>query len=43
MGDNWKSNDWDRLIRGEQCPVCDVIQTAKREDAHGIAVADAVL
>jgi len=40
MGANWKSNDWDRLVRGEHCPVCDVIQTAKREDAHGIAVAD---
>ncbi len=40
MGANWKSNDWDRLVRGEDCPVCDVIQTAKCQDAHGIAIAD---
>ncbi len=40
MAENWKSKDWDALIRGERCPVCDLIHTGQREDEHGIAVAD---
>jgi diadenosine tetraphosphate (Ap4A) HIT family hydrolase len=40
VAENWKAKDWDTLIRGERCPVCDLIQTAKPEDQHGIAVAD---
>ena len=40
MGASWKSHDWDRLVRGERCPVCDVFQTTGHEDAHGIVVAN---
>ena len=40
MADNWKSKDWDALIRGEGCPVCNLIHTGQPEDEHGIAVAD---
>lgn len=40
MTTNWKPEHWDTLINGEQCPLCDLIQTAKPEDAHCIRVAD---
>lgn len=34
MTKNWKSANWDRLISGEACPVCDLIRLGKREDEH---------
>jgi diadenosine tetraphosphate (Ap4A) HIT family hydrolase len=40
VGASWKLKNWDALIRGESCPVCELITTAKAEDEHGIAVAD---
>jgi diadenosine tetraphosphate (Ap4A) HIT family hydrolase len=40
MAESWKSDNWDALIRGEGCPVCELIDTARPEDEHGIAVAD---
>ena len=40
MGQSWKADNWDALIRGENCPVCDLIRFDKAEDEHGIAVGD---
>lgn len=40
MAECWKSENWDDLIRGDNCPVCDLINLDKAEDAHGIAIAD---
>ena len=40
MSQNWKSENWDELIRGENCPVCELISLDKAEDEHGIAIAD---
>src|SRR5215216_6100473 len=40
MAESWKASTWDALIRGEDCPVCDLIDTGKPENEHGIAVAD---
>ena len=40
MLESWKSQNWDALISGESCPVCDLIQMAKPEDEYGIAVVD---
>jgi diadenosine tetraphosphate (Ap4A) HIT family hydrolase len=40
MTANWKPSNWDALISGERCPLCDLIQTGQQEDEHGISVAD---
>jgi len=40
MTQNWKSKNWDALISGQSCPVCDLIDSGKPEDEHGIAIAD---
>jgi len=40
MAENWKSANWDELVSGASCPVCEVIQSAAQEDAHGFAVVD---
>lgn len=40
MAASWKANNWDALIRGDSCPLCDWIRSAKPEDDHGIAIAD---
>ncbi len=40
MAENWKSAQWDALVHGESCPVCNIIHTGKSEDEHGIAIAD---
>lgn len=40
MAENWKSKNWDDLISGESCPVCDLIKLSKPEDDHLIAIAD---
>ena len=40
MTENWKSENWDALIRGEDCPVCELIQSDRAEDDHGIMVMD---
>ena len=40
MAEYWKSENWDALVRGENCPVCDLIQLNSAEDEHGIAIAD---
>ena len=40
MAESWKPKDWDALISGESCPVCDLVHTAKQEDEHLLAVAD---
>jgi diadenosine tetraphosphate (Ap4A) HIT family hydrolase len=37
---SWKSTNWDALISGGRCPVCELITTANPEDDHGIAIAD---
>ena len=40
MSRNWKSEQWDALIKGQNCPVCDLLSSDKAEDDHGIAIAD---
>ena len=40
MAGNWKPENWDALINGEDCPVCNLLHSAEQEDQHGIAIAD---
>jgi diadenosine tetraphosphate (Ap4A) HIT family hydrolase len=40
---NWKSRDWDSLISGESCLVCDLIRLDKPEDEHLIRICDLTL
>ena len=42
MAENWKSENWDALIKGENCPVCELVRLDldKAEDEHGIAIVD---
>lgn len=40
MPENWKSENWDSLINGELCPVCDLIRSDAHEDEHLIRVCD---
>jgi diadenosine tetraphosphate (Ap4A) HIT family hydrolase len=40
MPQKWKSQNWDALISGESCPVCDLIQSAKSADEYVIAIGD---
>ena len=40
MPKNWKSENWDALIRGENCPVCHLIESDALEEDHGIFIAD---
>lgn len=42
MAENWKAENWEALVRGENCPVCELIQldVHEAEDENGIAVAD---
>jgi diadenosine tetraphosphate (Ap4A) HIT family hydrolase len=42
MAENWKASNWDALIRGEDCPVCELVgrDLDKAEDENGIAIAD---
>jgi diadenosine tetraphosphate (Ap4A) HIT family hydrolase len=40
MVENWKADNWDALISGEGCPLCDLIRSGRPEDEYGIAIAD---
>ena len=40
MAENWKAENWSALIRGENCPVCELIRLDQAEDEHGITIAD---
>lgn len=40
MSENWKSKNWDSLITGETCPVCDLLHLDKQEDEHLIKICD---
>jgi diadenosine tetraphosphate (Ap4A) HIT family hydrolase len=40
MPESWRPKNWDALISGEGCPVCDLIQTAQQEDEHLRAIGD---
>ena len=42
MAGSWKAENWDALIRGEDCSVCELIglDLDDAEDEHGIAIAD---
>jgi len=42
MAENWKPENWDALVRGEDCPVCELVslELDKAEDEHGIAIDD---
>ena len=40
MPNNWKSENWDSLISGEACPVCDLIRSDAKEDEHLLAICD---
>jgi len=35
---SWKLANWDDLISGHQCPVCDLIRLRKSEDEHMLLV-----
>ena len=43
MVETWKTENWGALISGESCPVCDLINSGKSEDEHGIRIADLTL
>ena len=43
MSGSWKSKNWDSLISGENCPVCDLIRLDKQEDKHLIRICDLTL
>ena len=43
MSENWKLTNWDSLISGEGCPVCDLIRLDKQEDEHLIPICDLTL
>ena len=40
MSENWKSKNWDSLISGESCTVCELIRADKQEDEHLIRICD---
>jgi diadenosine tetraphosphate (Ap4A) HIT family hydrolase len=40
MAQSWKPDDWERLITGEHCPVCDLIATVQQQDNHLRPIAD---
>ncbi len=40
MAQSWKPNDWETLITGARCPVCDLIATAQQQDKHLRPIAD---
>ncbi len=40
MAGNWKADNWDTLISGESCPLCDFIRSGRAEDDHGIVIAN---
>ena len=40
MPESWKSKNWNSLISGESCPVCDLIRLDKQEDEHLIRICD---
>jgi len=40
MPENWKSKNWDSLITGESCPVCDLMHRDKQEDKHLVRICD---
>ena len=40
MAGNWKADNWDALLHGESCPLCDLFRSGRLEDAHGITVTD---
>jgi diadenosine tetraphosphate (Ap4A) HIT family hydrolase len=43
MPENWKSKNWDALISGELCPVCDLIRSDAHEDEHLLQIFDLTL
>ena len=43
MPENWKSKNWDSLISGEICPVCDLVHSDAHEDEHLIQIYDLTL
>jgi len=40
MAEDWKTENWDALVSGENCPVCRLIQLDNTEDEHGIVIGD---
>ena len=40
MSNNLKSENWDLLISGEECPVCDLIRSDAKEDEHLLEICD---
>jgi diadenosine tetraphosphate (Ap4A) HIT family hydrolase len=40
MSENWKSKNWDSMISGKLCPVCDLIHSDAKEDEHLIRICD---
>lgn len=40
MTENWKPQNWNTLISGTNCPVCDQIRLNENEDKHLIKICD---
>lgn len=40
MTHNWKPTNWDALLSGEQCPLCERLHAAELNDDHGLFIAD---
>jgi diadenosine tetraphosphate (Ap4A) HIT family hydrolase len=40
MPENWKSENWDSLVSGESCPVCEQFRLDKKEDEHLLYICD---
>jgi len=43
MSENWESKNWDSMISGELCPVCDLIHSDAKDDEHLIQICDLTL
>lgn len=40
MSTNWKSQNWNSLVSGESCPVCEQIRLDQKEDDHLLYICD---
>ncbi len=42
MADTWNTENWDVLVNGDACPVCELVRVdlSEAEDENGIAIAD---
>lgn len=40
MPENWKSENWDSLVSGENCPACEQFRSDKKDDEHLLYICD---